>query len=86
MTRSSNSQQQQKKKKKRKEKGTSRIVDFALPADHKVKLKESEKRGKYQDLAKELKENLWNMKVTVILIVIGALGAVTNGLIKGLET
>ena len=26
-----------------------------LPADHKVKLKEIEKRAKYQDLARELK-------------------------------
>ena len=30
-----------------------RIVDFAVPADHKVKLKESEKRDKYHDLARE---------------------------------
>ena len=31
------------------------IVDFAVLADHRVKLKESEKRDKYQDLARELK-------------------------------
>ena len=30
-------------------------------------------------------KKLWNVKVTVILIVIGALGTVTKGLIKGLE-
>ena len=30
-------------------------MDFAVPADHKVKLKESEKRDKYLDLARELK-------------------------------
>ena len=30
-------------------------MDFADPADYRVKLKESEKRDKYQDLAKELK-------------------------------
>ena len=49
-----------------------------------VKLKESEKKDKYQDLAWELKK-LWNMKVTVVPIVIGALGTVTKGLVKGLE-
>ena len=63
-----------KKKKRKKERSkTSRIVDFDVPVDHRVKLKESEKRDKYLDLARELKK-LWNMKVTVIPIVIGALG------------
>ena len=30
-------------------------VDFAVPADHRIKLKECEKRDKYLDLARELK-------------------------------
>ena len=30
-------------------------------------------------------KKLWNMKVTIIPIVIGALGTVTEGLLKGLE-
>ena len=38
----------------------------------------------YLDLARELKK-LWNMKVTIIPIVIGAFGTVTKGLLKGLE-
>ena len=42
-----------------------------LAADHRVKLKENKKRYKYLDLARELK-NVWNIKVTVIPIVIGA--------------
>ena len=46
-------------------------MDFVVPADHKVKLKESEK-CKYMDLAWELKK-MRNMKVTVTPIVIGAL-------------
>ena len=33
----------------------------------------------------EKKEKLWNMKVTIVPIVIGALGTVTKGLLKGLE-
>ena len=40
---------------------TCRIVDFAIPADHMVKLKENEKRDKYLNLARELKK-LWNMR------------------------
>ena len=68
---------QQKKK-------TCKIVDFAVPADHWIKLKESEKKDKYLDLARELKK-LWNMKVTFIQIIIRDFGTVTQGLIKGLE-
>ena len=45
---------------------------------------ECEKRDKYLDLARELKK-LWNMKVTIIPILIGAFGTVTKGLLKGLE-
>ena len=32
-------------------------MDFAVPADQRVKLKESKKRGKYQDLARELESD-----------------------------
>ena len=41
-----------------KSKRTCRIVDFAVTADHRVKLKESEKKGKYLDLARELKKTM----------------------------
>ena len=61
-----------------------KIVDFAVQADHRINLKESEKKDKYLDLAREI-EKLWNMKVTIVPIVIGALGTVTKGLLKGLE-
>ena len=47
-------------------------------------LKESDMSHKYLDLSQEPKK-LWNMKVTVILIVVGALGTVTKGLVKGLK-
>ena len=48
-TRPNNSKQ--KKKKKR----IYKIVDFAVPADHRIKLKECEKKDEYHDLARELK-------------------------------
>ena len=63
---------------------TCRIVDFAVPADHRLKLKEGEKRDKYLDLAWKMKK-LCNLKVTIIPIVIGALGTVPKGLVQGLE-
>ena len=61
-------------------------MDFAVPVDTRVKLKENEKKSKYLDLARKLKklQNM-NVKVTIVVIVIGALGMVTKGLIKGLE-
>ena len=61
-----------------------RIVDFAVLADHTINLKEIKKKDKYLDLARELKKQ-WNMKVTIVPIVIGALGTITKGLLKGLE-
>ena len=67
-----------KKKKKR------TIVDLAVPADHRVKLKESYKKDRYLDLTRELKK-LWNMKATFISIVIGALCTITKGLVPELE-
>ena len=39
-------------------------MDFAVPANHSIKLKEREKKDEYLDLAKELKK-LWDMKVTI---------------------
>ena len=72
-TRPYNNQQQKKR--------TCKIVYFA---DHRINLKESEKKDKYLDLARELKK-LWNMEVTIVPIVIGAFGTITKGLSKGLE-
>ena len=69
---------------KKKKRRICKIVDFTVPADHRIKLKKCEKKDKYVDLARELKK-LWNMKVTIIQIVIGAFGTVTKGLLKGLE-
>ena len=39
-----------------KKKRTRKIVDFAVPADYRIKLKECEKKDKYLDLARELKK------------------------------
>ena len=47
-----------KKKKRKKEKKICKIVDFAVSADHRIKLKEREKRDKYLDLARELKKTM----------------------------
>ena len=59
--------------------------DWAIQANHRVKIKENEKKKRkkdnYLDIARELKA-FWNMKVTVIQIVISAVRAILKGLIK----
>ena len=57
-------------------------MDISVLADHRVKLNEGEKKDEYLDLAGELKK-LWNMKVTMIPIVVCALGTVPKVLVKG---
>ena len=57
---------------------------FAVQADHRVKLKESEKKDKYFDLSREL-QKLSYMKVTVIPIVVDALITISKCLVKRLE-
>ena len=58
-----------------------KVVDFAVPADHRIKLKECEKKDKYLYLARKFKKP-WNMQETIIPIVIGAFDTVTKGLLK----
>ena len=41
----------------KKKKRTCKIVDFADPADQRIKLKECEKKDKFLDLAREMKKN-----------------------------
>ena len=55
-----------------------------VPAHLGVKLKESEKKNEYPYPFREQKK-LWDMKVTVIPIVVGAHGTILKGFVKGLE-
>ena len=56
-------------------------MGFAVSVDHRVKTKEFKKIEKYLDLARAQKR-LWNIKVTVIPIVVEAFGSVLKGLEK----
>ena len=51
-------------------------MDFAVTADGRVKIKESEKINYYTDLAREQK------RMTVVLVEVGTLGIVLRGLEK----
>ena len=59
-------------------------MDFTVPADHRGKLKENEKRDMNLDLLENRKKS-WNLNMTVVPIVIFALGTVTKGLVQGME-
>lgn len=52
------------------------IIDISVPGDARTESVEDHKIEKYRDLAREV-SRLWDVKTTVIPIVIGALGTVT---------
>ena len=50
---------------------TCKIVDFAVTADHRIKLKENEKKDKYLHLAKELKNyGTWKWQLYQVWLVL----------------
>ena len=51
-----------------------KIIDFAVPGDR-IEEKEKDKIEKYQDLRREL-QKIWNVKVKIIALDLGYLGAV----------
>ena len=60
------------------------FVDFAVSADHRMKIKQNKKINKYLGRNRELKKQ-WNMKVTVVLIAFGALWTTSKNLEEKLE-
>ena len=68
--------------KKKKEKACT-LMDVAIPADRNVVQKEAEKKLKYKSLEKQ---RMWNLKCTIVPVIIGATGVVTRSLRKNLET
>jgi hypothetical protein len=56
----------------------------AVPADRNVVEKEAEKKLKYKSLCIEIQQ-MWNLKCTIIPVIIGATGIVTRSLRRNLE-
>ena len=52
-----------------------KIIDFVVPGDSSIEEKEKDKIEKYQDLGREL-QKIWNVKVKIIPLVVGSLGAI----------
>ena len=57
-----------------------KIIDFAVLGDGRIEEKEKDKTEKYQDLGREL-QKIWNVKVKIIPLVVGSLGAIPNSLV-----
>ena len=62
-------------------KSTCQIIDVAIPSDHNIQKMATEKMSKYVDLQIEC-QRLWNKKVQVIPIIIGATGIVNKNIKK----
>ena len=56
-----------------------KIIDFAVPGDSRSDEKEKDKIEKYQDLARE-SQKIWNVKLKIIPLVVGSLGAIPQQL------
>ena len=69
---------------KNKKDKTCTLIDVAIPADRNVVQKEAEKKLKYKSVCIEIQQ-MWNLKCTIIVIVIGATGIVMRSLRKNLE-
>jgi len=69
---------------KNKKEKTCTPIDVAIPADRNVVQKEAENKLKYKSLGIEI-QRMWNLKCTIIPVIIGTTGIVTRSLRKNLE-
>jgi len=64
---------------------TCTLIDVAIPADRNVVQKEAEKKLKYKSLCIEI-QRMWNLKYTIVPVIIGTTGIVTRCSKKNSET
>ena len=70
---------------KYKKEKTCTLLDVAILADRNVVQKEAEKKLKYKSLCIEI-QRMWNLKCTIVPVIIGGTGIITRSLRKNLET
>jgi len=63
------------------EKGTCMLINVAISGDRNLIKKEAEKILKYKDLTTEI-QRMWNVKIKVIPVIIGATGTVSKSFRK----
>ena len=69
---------------KNKKEITCTLIDVAIPTDRNAVQKEAEKKLKYKSFCKEI-QRIWNLKCTIMPVIIGATGIVTRSLRKNLD-
>ena len=67
-----------------KKKKTFKIIDFLVSGDSRFEEKKKEKIEKYLDLRRELKK-IWNVRLKIISLVVGSLGAIAKQFSKRLK-
>ena len=68
---------------KNKKEKTCTLIDVAIPADRNTVQKDAEKKLKYKSLCIEIQQ-MWNLKCTIIPVIIKVTGIVTRSLRKNL--
>ena len=68
-----------------KKRRTSKIIEFSVSGDSKIKETEKENIEKYQGLRREL-QKIWNVRVKIIPLVVGSLGAIPKQFGSRLKT
>ena len=63
---------------------SSKIIDFTFPGDGRIEEKDKDKIEKYQNLGREL-QKIWNVKLTMIPLVVGSVGAIPEQLCNRLK-
>jgi len=69
---------------KNKKEKTCTLIEVGIPTDRNVVQKEAEKRLTFKSLCIEM-QRMWNLKCTIVPVIIGATGIVTRSLTKNLE-
>ena len=70
---------------KNKKEETRTLIDIAIPANRNVVQMGAKKKLNYKTLSIEI-QRMWNLKCTIVPVIIGATGIVTRSLKKNLET
>ena len=70
---------------KNKKEKTCTLIDVAIPTNRNVVQKEAEKKLKYKSLCIEI-QRMWNLKCTIVPVIVGATGILTRSLKKNWET
>ena len=63
---------------------TCKLIEWTVPSDRNIALKEIERKSKYKDLELEI-QKMWHKETLVIPVVVGALGTVKKGMVEDIK-